>query len=220
MSDTVFLDRPAFGGNRNPFNYEKIEEIDRDSVTPWLTLDEITQHLNLFQDESQDDFLKDLEVATRQAIEDYLGMSILPMSYRVYYSMEAMAAYPVALDLPEISQNLYPSQDGVIVDAVGYFNSSNAKVVLSSSSYFFDQSGNRIVVSSLPTDISTGIANPIFAEYTTSSNPIAAYPVIKQAAKLLLTHLYNNRSATSDRIVRNIPFSIDALLRKYKPLVM
>jgi hypothetical protein len=60
--------------SRNPFNYEKIEQVTRDVSTAWLTLEEITQQLNLDGDESQDSYLTGLEVATRMAIEDFLGM--------------------------------------------------------------------------------------------------------------------------------------------------
>ena len=76
---------PNLTQNRNPFNYEKVEQIGRDFVTAWLTLDQITQQLNLFEDESQDTYLQGLEIATRMAIEDYLGMAIFPTQYRVFY---------------------------------------------------------------------------------------------------------------------------------------
>ena len=56
--------------------------------------------------------------------------------------------------------------------------------------------------------------------YTTAPNPIAAYPVIKQAGLLLLTHLYNQRSNTTDSLLREIPFGVATLLRPYKPLIM
>ena len=58
---------------RNPFNYEKFEQIARDNTTAWLTLAEIRQQLNLFDDTSQDTYLSSLELATRQAIEDLVG---------------------------------------------------------------------------------------------------------------------------------------------------
>jgi hypothetical protein len=44
--------------------------------------------------------------------------------------------------------------------------------------------------------------------------------VIKQAALLLYTHLYNNRSNTTAVNLRDIPFGFNQLLRPYKPLVM
>ena len=213
---------PFAGVTRNPFNYVKFEQINRDVVTPWLTLDEITQQLNLFQDESQDTYLTSLELATRQAIEDYLGMSIMPLSYRVWYGSESLISSPVSLDLPEVSQNLYPDEASVTIDRVAYYNGDFPATiqVISSSEYQYDPSGNKVIVQSLPTTINTVMTAPIIVEYTLVANILSTYPVIKQAALLLLTHLYNNRSNTTDKQQRDIPFGVATLLRPYKPLVM
>jgi hypothetical protein len=64
------------------------------------------------------------------------------------------------------------------------------------------------------------MTNPVIVIYSLNANPIGAYPVIKQAGLLLLTHLYNNRSDTLDGRLTNIPFGVSQLLRPYKPLVM
>ena len=42
---------PFGAQTRNPFNYQKFEQIDRDVSTAWLSLEQITQQLNLFDDE-------------------------------------------------------------------------------------------------------------------------------------------------------------------------
>lgn len=213
---------PFGAQTRNPFNYAKFEQIDRDSVTPWLTLEEITQQLNLFQDESQDTYLSALEVATRQAIEDYLGMSIFPVSYRVWYGSESLVASPISLDLPEVSQNFYANQAGVTIDSVGFWNDAFPPVfqTITSTNYFYDGSGNKVIVNNLPTNINTVMTAPIIVDYTTVANPLAAYPVIKQAGLLLLTHLYNNRANATETKLKDIPFGVTTLLRSYKPLVM
>ena len=213
---------PFGAQTRNPFNYAKVEQIGRDSVTAWLTLDEITQQLNLFQDESQDTYLTSLEIATRQAIEDYLGMSILPVSYRVWYGSESLVASPISLDLPEVSQNLYPNQPGVTIDSVGYWNDAFPPVfqTLARTSYYYDASGNKVIVNNLPTDVNSVMTAPIIVQYTTVANPLSAYPVIKQAGLLLLTHLYNNRANATETKLKDIPFGVTTLLRNYKPLVM
>lgn len=213
---------PFGAQTRNPFNYAKFEQIDRDSSTAWLTLEEITQQLNLFQDESQDTYLSSLELATRQAIEDYLGMSIFPVSYRVWYGTESLVASPISLDLPEVSQNLYPNQAGVTIDSVGFWNDAFPPVFVSlaSSSYYYDASGNKVIVNNLPTDVNSVMTAPIVVDYTTVSNPLSAYPVIKQAGLLLLTHLYNNRSNSTEVQLKDIPFGVTTLLRAYKPLIM
>ena len=213
---------PFGAQTRNPFNYSKVEQIDRDVVTPWLTLDEITQHINLFEDESQDTYLKSLELATRQAIEDYLGMSIFSVTYRVWYGPESLVASPTCLDLPEVSQNQYPNLAGVTINKVAYWNDSTPPVltVIPASQYYYDASGNKVIVSSLPTDINNSMTAPIIVEYETAPNPLQTYPVIKQAGLLLFTHLYNNRANATETKLKDIPFGVTTLLRPYKPLVM
>jgi len=207
---------------RNPFNYSKVEQIGRDNATPWLTLAEITNQLNMFDDESQDGYLSGLEVAVRQAIEDYLGLSIFPVSYRVWYGIESLAASPVCLDIPEVSQNANSTLAGVTITSLKYWTNAFPPVVVTvdSSQYYYDASGNKLIVQSLPTDINSSMTAPIVMDYSTVANPLAAYPVIKQAGLLLLTHLYNNRSDTTNVKLNNIPFGVATLLRPYKSLVM
>lgn len=220
--DTVLTGMPFGGQSRNPFNYVKVEQIDRDVVTNWLTAREIADHLNLFDDESQDGYILSLDLATRMYIEDFLGMSIFPVTYRVWYGAESLTATPVSLDLPEVSQNLYPSQAPLTVDVVGYYNDNFPPVftVVGSSNYFYDNSGNKVIINSLPTEINTQMTAPIVVEYTTVANPLSTYPVIKQAALLILTHLYNNRSDTTETQLKNIPHGAQVLLRPYKPLIL
>ena len=213
---------PFGAQTRNPFNYAKVEQIGRDSSTAWLTLDEMTNQLNLFDDTSQDTYVANLGIATRQAIEDYLGMSILPVSYRVWYGSESLIASPISLDLPEVSQNTNPAQPGLTINSVGYWNDAFPPVfqTITNTNYFYDASGNKVIVNNLPTDINTTMTAPIVVEYTTVANPLSAYPVIKQAGLLLLTHLYNNRANSTEVQLKDIPFGVTTLLRSYKPLVM
>ena len=221
MANDYLSIAPNLTQNRNPFNYEKVEQIGRDFVTAWLTLDQITQQLNLFEDESQDSYLQGLEIATRMAIEDYLGMAIFPTQYRVFYGNPAVSGTAMTLDLPETTQN-QQNQVGVTINSVKYWNGNIPSVLntISSSSYQYDPTGNQIIVNSIPSEISTQIANPIVVEYTTARSPLANYPVIQQAGLLLLTHLYNNRSNSNTSVMHEIPFGVAQLLRPYKPLVM
>jgi hypothetical protein len=213
---------PFGAQTRNPFNYTKFEQIGRDNSTAWLTLDEMTNQLNLFDDTSQDAYITLLGIATRQAIEDFLGLSIFPVTYRVWYGSESLVASPISLDLPEVSQNVTPSQPGVTINSVGYWNDAFPPVfqTISNTNYYYDASGNKVIVNNLPTDINTVMTAPIIVEYSTVANPLAAYPVIKQAGLLLLTHLYNNRANATETKLKDIPFGVTTLLRSYKPLVM
>jgi hypothetical protein len=201
---------------RNPFNYDKVVQTSRDLQTQWLTLDEITNQLNLFGDESQDSYLSDLEVAVRMHIEDYLGLPIFNQSYTVYYGASALYGTPLTLDLPEVSQN------GVTINSVKYYSDASPPVLttVASSSYFYDVTGNKVILNDLPTDLNTFMTSPVVCNYTINSSVLAQYPVIKQAGLLLFTHLYNNRSETTAGALQKIPFGVDVLLRQYKPLVM
>jgi hypothetical protein len=219
---SVLTGLPYGGQSRNPFNYSKVEQIGRDVSTNWLTADEVTNQLNLFDDQSQDSYVLGLDLATRMHIEDFLGLSIFPVTYRVWYGAESLTATPVSLDLPEVSQNITPGLAPITIGSVGYYNSLFPPqfVAVDSSQYYYDNSGNKIIISSLPTDINTQMTAPIVVQYTTVASPLAAYPVIKQAGLLILTHLYNNRSETTETKLKTIPYGAQTLLRPYKPLVM
>ena len=220
--NSQLLGAPYGANSRNPFSYVKVEQIARDNTTAWLTAEQISQQLNLFDDESQDGFLTALELATRQAIEDYLGLSIFSVTYRVWYGAENLASSPVSLDLPEVSQNNNPELSGVTINKVAYYTNDVPPVLttVASNQYYYDPSGNKVIIQSLPTSINSEMTAPIVCEYSTAPNPLSAYPVIKQAGLLLVTHLYNNRSNTTDIQLKDIPFGVAALLRPYKPLVM
>ena len=209
---------PFYADNRNPFNYAKVEQISRDITTQWLTLDEITQQLNLFQDESQDTYLSSLELATRQAIEDFLGMPIFAVQYKVYYPYFQFSNNALYLDLPAVGQGL----QAITINKVECYTSSSNTVpeLLSSSVYSYDPSGNRIILTDVPNEVNQYVANPLVVTYTQNANIIAQYPVIKQAGLMLLTHMYNNRTAYTSGTLNEIPFGVSALLRSYKPLVM
>lgn len=221
-AETLLPGLPFGAVSRNPFSYVKVEQIARDSSTAWLTLAEITDHLNLYDDTSQDTYLTMLEVATRQAIEDYLGMSILPVTYRVWYGIEGINASPACLDLPEVSQNTNSALSGVTINSLKYWTGDTPPVLttVDPSLYYYDASGNKLIVSTLPNAINTAMTAPIVMEYSTVANPVANYRVIKWAGLLLLTHLYNNRSNATDKAQTDIPFGVSTLLRPYKPLIL
>jgi hypothetical protein len=220
MADT--LGQVAYASTRNPFNYDKFEQIARDTTTAWLTTTEIDNQLNLFGDTSQNTYLAGLEVAVRMTIEDYLGMSIFAQSYRVFYGIDSLYATPVCLDLPEVSQGSTLT-NGVTIDSVKYYDGNTPSVLqtLTSDNYYYDVTGNKVILpNGTPSNISQNRTSPIIVEYTLAANALASYPVIKQAGLLMLTHLYNNRSETVSGGLQRIPYGVDALLRPYKPLVM
>jgi len=213
---------PFYSNGRNPYNYARFEQISRDVATPWLTLEEITQQLNLFDDESQDSYLSSLELATRMTIEDILGMAIFSTQWNVYYANFGMYDSTLYLDLPVSGVDVtgYPA---VTINNVRYYGSSNTSpITISNADYSYDPTGSRVILNVALNALNQQVANPIVVTFTQNANPIATYPVIKQAGLMLLTHLYNTRSTVGDSTAMKaeIPFGVHALLRPYKPLVM
>ena len=213
---------PFYSNQRNPYNYAKFEQVARDVSTHWLTLDEITNQLNLFDDESQDVYVQSLELVTRMAIEDFLGAAILPTTWKVYYTNFGLYNTSVYLDLPEV-QNPNPvgQTASIVINEVAFYSTSNVTpVVIDASNYSYDPTGNRVILNTIPNTLTQEVANPIMVTYTQNSAFLGTYPVIKQAGLMLLTHIYNNRSNTTDVSLKEIPFGVATLLRPYKPLVM
>lgn len=208
----------ALAPTRNPFNYDWFEQTNRNVTTAWLTLAEIRDQINLYSDTSQDTYLSALELAIRMAIEDYLGLPIVAVQYKVYYGVSALYGSPLSLDLPEVSQG------GVTIDSVKYYDDSTPPVLMTAdpSVYFYDPTGRKVICTDLPSNINPQMTSPVIVTYTLAASPLATYPVIKEAGKLWFTHLYNNRSAVGDTVgqVAQIPMGVDTLLRPYKPLVM
>lgn len=209
---------PNLSQNRSPFNYEKIEVVSRDYLTQWLDTSTITDQINLFDDQSQDTYLERLELAVRVAVEDYLGISIFPTTYKTYYANPAITGIAATLNLPEVTQGV----TGITINSVGYWDGNVPSVfqTMAKTTYQYDPTGNQIIVNSFPSNISTQVANPIVVQYTTASNPLINNPAVMQAALLLFTHWYNNRSNSVEGMLKDIPFGFTQILLPYKPLVM
>jgi len=199
-----------------PWNAAQILQTARDISTSWLTTDEIANQLNLFGDESQDAYLESLELAARMAIEDYLGLPIFNNTFVAYYAVGTLMATPLTLGLPQVSQS------GTTINSVKAYNNATppALVTLATSSYYYDVTGQQVILLSVPNNISTQMAAPLQVTWTNTASIMAQYPVVKQAGLLMVAHLYNQRSDTSERKLNCIPFGVEALLRPYKPLVM
>jgi len=220
IGNPMSVENLSSGYSNNPFNYAQFEQVDRDIVTQWLTLDEMTRQTNLFGDESQDQDLIALDLDVRMAVEDYLGMAIFSNQWKVYYGNFGFYNSTVFLDLPAVS-GANQGQSGVTISSVDIYTTSNTSpTTVSSDDYSYDPTGNRVILNSLPSNINTFVANPIVVTYYQNASRIGQYPVVKKAGLLWLTHLYNNRSATSDKPLVDIPFGVATLLRPYKPLVM
>lgn len=217
LTDNVSYGGLFLGGGAQPYNWTSVTPATRDLTSPWLTIEEIRDQLNLFGDTSQDTYLLDLDLAARWFIEDYLGQAIFPQSYDVYYAAQVLNAGLVVLDTPPTITT------GVSVSSVSYYTDSDVPtlVALPTTAYYADPTGSKIVVNSpVPDNVNTKMTAPVVARISQAATYIADYPVVKHAGRLLITHWYNERSDVSDTAKVSIPFGFKALLSPYKPLVI
>ena len=111
---------------------------------------------------------------------------------------------------------------GIILNSLQYYDVNNVIQTCDPATYFYDEGGAKVVLNdtTFPSQVSTKVTNPYVLTFSLSQSPLKNLPVIQQAGLLLLTHLYNNRSATSEKGLVVTPMAVDILLRPYKPLVM
>ena len=109
----------------------------------------------------------------------------------------------------------------VTINSVQYYDGSGTLQTLAPSAWTFDLTGSQVLVTAFPNTLSSTIDNPIVVNLTQRPNAqYAQYPTIQMAGLLLITHWYNNRAETSDKMLKSIPFGVDSLLRPYKDLVL
>ena len=201
---------------RNPFSFEKIEETNRDTTSVIVTRDQWAQQLNLFGDTSRDAYIQGLAVTARAYTEEYLGTSLTPRTFNTYYAFLSGQQQYLYLDLPFV--------DGVTttINSVSYYNTATpaALTTIPASSYQYDKTGNRVIVSVLPTDINAVFVNPIVVNFTTGVSPLATNPQVVQANLLYITSLYNNRSGESKENLSRTLACFHALLQPFKPIRM
>lgn len=201
--------------NRNPQNYAKVEQYGRGN-TSILTAEELANQLNLFGDTSQDAAIAGYGIAATQYVSDYLGYPLCTTTYKVYYPQQIAVGNVAYLDIPNWSNEEAgsPYQQSFSV----FYNDAN-NVYQQFTNYFWDISGNRLVLQSIPT-VSNVVAYPWVVTVTLNAGWYATTEVIKQAVKLVATHLYNNRSNTTEGNLKEIPLGVAQLLRPFKSLVM
>lgn len=202
---------------RNPQNYARWELTAREQ-TSIVTVAEMRDQLNLVGDTSQDDLITACSVAATTAIGNYIGAPLQQTTYRVYYNAPTYVNNYAYLDLP-ITTIDGAGAGGDLQFTVKYYpNGTTTEQTW--TDWYYDYTGARLVLTAGLPALNQFIAYPVVATVTVLTSWYNTESVLKQAVKLMATHLYNNRSATAESVPREIALGIDSLLRTYKPLVM
>jgi uncharacterized phiE125 gp8 family phage protein len=161
----------------------------------------------LVVDYSTDDtFIGTLIKVAREYCENFTWRALAPQTLELILD-----------DFPS-SEILLPRPPLTSVTSIIYKSAANVETTMSASQYIVDadRTPGRIV----PPYASTF---PSFTPYPTSAvrvRYVAGYTTapasIKQAMLLLIGHLYENREATTETNLKEVPLSIRSLLSPYK----
>lgn len=174
-----------------------------------VVLSEAKSHMNidaLFTDD--DTLITSLIVVAREFVEDYIRRALMTQTLVARHN-----GFPncIKLERPNVKS----------VTSVQYIDTAGDLQTLATSVYDVDlySTPNRITLAYGQTwpSTQTGVPNTVVITYVTGETTSANVPpTIRHAILMLIGHLYENREATSTLTIKDIPFSIVALLQHYK----
>ena len=218
----LILDSATYGGlfltpDNQPYNWLRFEETARELANEWLSKTQVLNHLNLGTDDSQwtSGLLTQMELATRMFIEEFLGRAIFARSFKAYYS-------PVVFQNPITGLDLPNARTTTTVDSVSYYDTSFPPVLqpISNDLWFFDESGQRVVLQNFSSAINPNVTAPVVVDFTLEADPIASYPNVQQAGLMYLAHLYSQRTMTTNEKSEYVLGGVQQLLLPYQQLIM
>ena len=165
----------------------------------------IESHLRLDY-ASESAYIDALTAAAWNSIEDRLGEE-----YGAVLLQTAQEVLPAEFSLPV---------DGSRIDAmtITYIDESGTQQTVDSADFSFAPIGYpaQVVYSGDRVALSEKIARPVTITYSTTAKAVPN--ALKQAALMLIGHLYENRQGVSDVRLFEVPMAVDYLCRPYQKL--
>jgi uncharacterized phiE125 gp8 family phage protein len=172
-----------------------------------LTLLEAREHLKI-SGSSQDNEIARFVKAARGVVERYLNRALITQEWDVYFDcwQEKLLLHYAPLQT---------------VDAVKYFDSTGTERTLPTSAYWVTKSDPACIVRAYDStwpELQSGRPDVIKVEITTGyGDSGSSIPEeIKDAIKIVLTDLYDNRGSVVIGSVQKIPGYLDDLIHSYK----
>jgi uncharacterized phiE125 gp8 family phage protein len=168
-----------------------------------VTRNEAKAHCRI--DLNDDDALVDgLIKAAREWCENRIGQQFMPATWRL--KLDRFPSWTIELPRPPLTA----------VSSVVYLDTAGASQTLSSSLYRVDTDsmpGRLTPAYSQLWPVTYSVTSAVTITYTAGYASASAVPQsIKQAILLLVGHWYENREATSDANLREIPQAVESLL--------
>jgi len=187
-----------------------------DSGTEPLTLEQAKEHLRVVDFTDDDDYITALITAARHTVEKATRRAL-------WTGQTWQAGYQNFGSFSTVRGRLsIPKPPLAAVSAVQYYDDDNTLQTVSSAAYVVDDSGDgRAVIGftsdfSLPT-LSCDYAAPVRVTFTAGYADADALPAgLVHAIKILLAHLYDNRSPVGINVnLSEMPISFQYLLNQH-----
>lgn len=184
--------------------------IDR-PVPVFLSIDDVRMQLNLFGDDSQDDYLQLLASLAQEQVEDYIGQYLQTTTTQNYYQYFDTSGMAI----------MQPNICNVVVK---YYDVNDDLQTLDSSIYFIDTTVNPVMLKpklnqSFPAALSSTRKNPVQVTYDSILFGAEANSDIERvhhAMMLIVTHWYNSRDNNDADGRPEIQYGFLRLLNKYR----
>lgn len=172
-----------------------------------ITLQEAKEHLKVTGSYQNDEITRMIKAA-RGVVERYLNRALITQEWDVYFDHWC----------DELKLHFPPLQS---VDAVKYFNQEGTEATLSPTLYWVTKSDPSCIVrkySATWPELEEGRPDAIKIEITCGygDNPTDVPEDIRNAIKVVLTDLYENRGTVVLGSVQKIPNYLNDLIHTYK----
>lgn len=156
---------------------------------------------------SEDTYLDTLIAAAREDCESFQNRAYITQTWEL--TLDGWPDFPLKVPMPQL----------ISVTSIKYYDTEDVEVTWASSNYFMDADSEpgRIGLAynvTLPTTTLRPI-NGVKIRYVAGYGAAANVPqATKQAILLLIGHYYENREATSEKKMEELPMAVSSLLWK------
>lgn len=175
-------------------------------ATEPVTTAEAKSHLRI-DGIDEDDVIEGFIVAAREDCEDFQNRAFITQTWEL--TLDCWPRFPLKL----------PKAPLISVSSIKYFDTENVETTLDASNYFvdIDSEPGRVDLGyniCLPTTVLRPI-NAVKIQYVCGYGAVDDVPkAVKQAILLMVGHFYENREATSDKKMEELPMAVCSLLWK------
>lgn len=174
-----------------------------------ISLDDAKEHLQLWGDDSYDQYVMALLGAANEAVASMIG--------------EPLEAYTI--------EQWYPSFDSLQlqfkavasngISSLTYYDTSNASQTVASTDYFLDtnlaQPEVKFLTSFTRPALTRARENPVIVTYTAQFTQYG--PDLQHALKMLISDMFYSRESTVDKITTSAYVTAERLLQRYRKRV-